>query len=123
MFRQALAVATILGVLAAAPCVAHAKLQSSEPADYARLTAAPKSLTLTFDEAAQLAVLRLICAGQEIPLTLDEVDEVAATFTVGLPALAPGKYEVRWTAVAADDGHVTRGTFTFTIVSPAPKAH
>jgi methionine-rich copper-binding protein CopC len=32
-----------------------------------------------------------------------------------LPALAPGSYTVQWTAVAADDGHVTKGTFKFSI--------
>ena len=32
----------------------------------------------------------------------------------GLPTLAPGVYEVRWTTVTADDDGVERGTFTFT---------
>jgi copper transport protein len=123
MFRQALAAVTLMGALAATPCLAHAKLQSSVPEDEAQLAQAPKALTLTFDEAAQLAVLRLMSAGVEIPVTVDEADTVGTTFTVGLPALAPGKYEVRWTAVAADDGHVTKGTITFWVLTPPPKAH
>jgi methionine-rich copper-binding protein CopC len=123
MFGLPLAAVTVLGALAAAPCFAHARLQSSVPANNAQLTEAPKTLTLKFDEAAQLAVLKLIGAGKEVPIAVDKADKAAATFTVGLPALAPGKYEVRWTAVSADDGHVTRGSFTFSIVSSEQTSH
>jgi methionine-rich copper-binding protein CopC len=123
MFRQALAAVAMLGAFAASPCMAHAKLVSSVPEDDALLTTAPKTLTLKFDERGQLAVLRLMSNGEEIPITVDELDTVDTSFTAALPVLAPGKYEVRWTMVAVDDGHVTKGSFSFLVMPPPPKPH
>ena len=101
--------------IAASPCLAHAKLKSSMPADNASLTAPPKALTLTFSEAAQLAVLKLTSNGKEIPVTVDKSAKASQEFTLALPVLAPGKYLVQWSAVAADDGHVTKGSFAFSV--------
>jgi hypothetical protein len=95
--------------------MAHAKLQSSTPADNSQLAAAPKALTLNFSESAQLAVLKLTTNGKDIPVTVDKTAKASQTFTLPLPALAPGKYTVQWSAVAADDGHVTKGSFVFSV--------
>jgi methionine-rich copper-binding protein CopC len=102
-------------VMAAGPCFAHARLLSSVPAGNSQLAGAPKSLTLNFNEAATLAVLKLVNAGKEIPIPLDKDAKPGREFTLSLPPLAPGSYNVQWSAVAADDGHVTKGSFTFTI--------
>ena len=117
MFKHALLALALCGIVAAAPCMAHAKLQSSTPANHAKLTQAPKTLTLTFSEAAQLAVLKLARDGQEIAVPLDKDAKPGQTFTLTLPALAPGNYTVQWSAVAADDGHVTKGSFAFSIAA------
>lgn len=106
-----------IAVLATAPAFGHAKLQSSSPANQARLAAAPSTLTLTFNESAQLAKLELETLSKDIPVTLDHSAKASTTVTVALPALAPDTYEVQWTAMAADDGHITKGSFTFTVVS------
>lgn len=98
-----------------APCFAHARLESSTPASNAQLASAPKALTLKFNETATLAVLKLLSAGKEIPIPLDKSAKPDRAFTFDLPALAPGNYAVQWSAVAADDGHVTKGSFNFTI--------
>ena len=68
MFKHALLALSLCGIVAAGPCMAHAKLQSSSPADNAQLSEAPKTLTLKFSESAQLAVLKLVRDGKEIPL-------------------------------------------------------
>jgi copper resistance protein C len=106
---------TLCGLLVAGTCLAHARLQSSAPADNAQLSAAPQTLSLNFSEAAQLAVLKLVLEGKEIPIALDKNAKPGQSFTLTLPTLAPGSYTVQWTAVAADDGHVTKGTFKFSI--------
>jgi methionine-rich copper-binding protein CopC len=72
-------------------------------------------MLLNFSEAAQLAVLKVVGDGKEFPVPLDRTAKPGQTFTLTLPALAPGSYTVQWTAIAADDGHVTRGTFKFSI--------
>ena len=117
MLKNALLAFAVCGIVVAGPCMAHAKLQSSTPADNAHLTEAPKTLTLNFSEAAQLAVLKLVRDGKEISVPLDKSAKAGQTFTVSLPPLPPGNYKVQWTAVAADDGHVTKGSFVFLIAS------
>jgi copper resistance protein C len=97
-------------------CVAHAHLQSSTPASNARLSQAPSTLTLNFSEEAELAVLKLSTAGNTIAVALDRTMKPSASITVALPALPAGKYDVQWTAIAHDDGHVTRGSFSFTVL-------
>ena len=115
MLKNALMALSLCGIVVAGPCLAHAKLQSSSPADNAQLSEAPKTLTLKFNEAAQLAVLKLLRDGKEIAIPLDKDAKAGQTFTLTLPALAPGKYTVQWSAMAADDGHVTKGSFSFSI--------
>jgi methionine-rich copper-binding protein CopC len=105
----------LCGLLAAGTCLAHARLQSSAPADQAQLSEAPKTLSLNFSEDAQLAMLTLVTEGREVPIALDKNAKPGRSFTLTLPALAPGSYTVKWTAVAADDGHITKGTLAFSI--------
>jgi copper resistance protein C len=115
MLKHAILALALGGAIMSGPCMAHAKLESSSPAKDAHLTEAPKALTLTFNEAAQLAVLKLTSGGKEIPITIDKNAKASPSFTFPLPVLAPGSYTVQWTAVAADDGHVTKGSFAFSI--------
>jgi methionine-rich copper-binding protein CopC len=113
--------ALIALIVFAGPVFGHARLLKSSPAADARLAAAPTALTLTFSEAAQLAVLKVSKANSPVPLTLDRNAKASASVTVPLPDLKPGTYEVEWTALAADDGHVTKGRFSFSVLESAPK--
>ena len=60
-------------------------------------------------------MLKLQSAGKEIPIPLDKNAKPGREFTLSLPPLLPGNYVVEWSAVAADDSPVTKGSFTFTI--------
>jgi methionine-rich copper-binding protein CopC len=115
MPKVAILAAVLSGAMLAGPCMAHAKLQSSSPAQDAHLAEAPKTLALTFNEAAQVAVLKLLGGGKAISIAVDKNAKASASFTFPLPVLAPGSYTVQWTAVAAGDGHVTKGSFVFSI--------
>ncbi len=117
MLKNAFLAFAVCGIVAAGPCAAHAKLQSSSPANNAQLSEAPKTLTLKFSEAAQLAVLKLARDGKEVSVRLDKSAKATQEITLTLPPLSPGKYSVQWAAVAADDGHVTKGSFAFSIAS------
>ncbi len=108
--------AMIVALLSSPVAFGHARLVSSSPPDHATLTVAPQSLNLQFSEAAQLAVLKLSADGVSVPLHLAPDAKATDHFTVALPALKPGSYRVEWTALAADDGHVTQGAFSFGIV-------
>jgi methionine-rich copper-binding protein CopC len=95
----------------------HAKLLGTTPAANAEVPA-PKTLTLAFNEAVRLAVLKLSSAGKPIPVTFDRGAPAAAQVSVPLPALAAGVYQVDWSALTVEDGHVVKGTFSFTVASP-----
>ena len=111
--------AVVAVLILTAPAFGHAKLRGSLPAAGAQLQAAPKSLTLTFSETVRLGVLTLSVDGKDIPVSIDRNAPAAVQVTVALPALAAGSYQVRWSALSVDDGHVTQGTFTFSILTPA----
>ena len=110
-----MAVTVAAGILAG-PAFGHAKLLSTLPPADAQLQAAPKSLTLTFNENVRLAVLTLTTDGKTIPVTVDRSLPASPQVSVPLPLLTPGKYQVQWSVLSADDGHVTKGTFSFVIV-------
>ena len=93
---------------------AHARLLATSPAAGADLKAAPPALTLDFNESVQLAVLTLSADGRQIPVPYDR-GATGAHVSVALPVLAPGTYQVRWSALTVDDGHVVKGSFSFVI--------
>jgi methionine-rich copper-binding protein CopC len=107
-------------MLLAGPAFGHAKLLRSVPAADAQLQAAPTSLTLSFNENVQLAVLSLTSGGKIIPVTVDRSRPAAPQVSVSLPALSAGTYQVQWSALSPDDGHVAKGTFAFVISGKAP---
>ncbi len=98
----------------------HAELDTSIPA-------AGSTVESPFDGPIVLTFTEPLSDGSEADLigpgnatvASADVDEPDATMTFRLTEpLDPGVYEVRWTTLA-DDGHVERGTFEFT-VAPAP---
>jgi methionine-rich copper-binding protein CopC len=107
----------IVALCATAVALGHARLVNSSPADGATFAVAPQTLNLQFSEAAQLAVLELTADGVPVPLQLTPDAKPTKLFSLALPALKPGLYRVEWTALAADDGHVTKGAFSFTIAA------
>jgi methionine-rich copper-binding protein CopC len=111
----ALGLASVGGFMLAGPAEAHARLRSSVPAADAQLAEPPKNLILTFNEEVRLAVLTLSTDGKEIPLTLDASAPAAPQVRVPLPPLVAGKYQVQWSALSPDDGHVVKGSYSFTI--------
>jgi methionine-rich copper-binding protein CopC len=106
-----------LGGLLPLAALGHAKLLSSVPATGEQLAVAPKQVTLQFNEAVQIGVLRLSADGKDIPLELDRGAAASSKVTVTLPALAPATYQVQWSALTLDDGHVVKGTFSFVVTS------
>jgi copper resistance protein C len=104
-----------LGGLLPLAALGHAKLLSTVPATGEQLTVAPKQMTLQFNEAVQIGMLKLSADGKDIAIELDRVAAASSKVTVALPALASGTYRVQWSALTVDDGHVVKGTFSFVI--------
>jgi copper resistance protein C len=119
MVKSRLMAAAAAAVILAGPAFGHAKLRGTMPAADAQLQTAPKSLTLNFNEDVRLAVLTLSADGKDIPITVDRNLPAAPQVSIALPALKAGKYQVRWSVLSPDDGHVSTGTFSFAIVGAA----
>jgi copper resistance protein C len=114
---SAVAALGAVALLAAGQASAHASLVKSDPAANAAV-AAPKSITLTFDEELTPAF-----SGFDVSMSdgmkmkfKTTVSKDKKTIT-GVPTgpLMAGAYKVNWHAAAADDGHKTTGALAFTV--------
>lgn len=102
----------------AGPVFAHARLVSSTPAANATVRAAPRTITLTFNErvvpAFSKVELTMPAHGMKIPVTTAvSRDGKRIVATVG-SRLMKGSYRIAWTA-AGPDGHKMQGTLAFKV--------
>ncbi|MDG4800377.1 copper resistance CopC family protein [Micromonospora sp. WMMD980] len=114
---------TALLLAPAAPAAAHNALQSAAPAQDARLTAAPTSVTLRFLQRLNPEFTTIVLSDAErrkVPTGVPAVDGTAGTVTVDQP-LANGTYTVAYRVVSAD-GHPVQGSYRFTVADPAAPA-
>src|SRR5438045_1617565 len=124
---KVMSVAALVGlVLCPAPAWAHARLTRSEPASGSRV-GSPQIIRLWFSERPEVALTgvtvtngsgSVFAAGVPQPNSGDPL-EVSFAVSASLPS---GEYKVAWRTVASD-GHPSRGSFTFVVLStPAPAA-
>jgi len=112
--------ASVVLIVAPRAAFAHAHLVKSVPSAGARITTAPHMIQLWFSEApeAALTTVTLTAADGRI-IHLGKVTAVPGTSVSVMAtvddALAPGNYTLTWRTVAADDGHPSNGSFSFTI--------
>ncbi|MET7832438.1 copper resistance CopC family protein [Micromonospora sediminicola] len=122
-FLAALLAAATLLLAPAAPAAAHNTLQAATPAQDARLSAAPTTVTLRFLQQLnpEFTTIVLSDAGQrKIPTGAPAVDGATGTITVDEP-LTNGTYTVAYRVVSAD-GHPVQGSYRFTVADPAAPA-
>ena len=114
IFASAMAAATLASPFAAA----HASLKNSNPEAGSTLAAAPKEITLTFNEKVEPAFSSITLADEEgkaVAAGKTKVDAAnPAILRLEIPALSVGAYTVTW-AAAGHDGHRRKGDFKFTV--------
>jgi methionine-rich copper-binding protein CopC len=104
-----------LAMLAGLPAHAHTRLLESTPADGSALQVAPRQLQLVYSEAAHLTALTIQATGEATPRKLGPLpQQAAAKFTIDLPPLATGSYQLKWRALS-DDHHVASGSISFVV--------
>ena len=114
--KNPLVLASLLAL--AATAAAHARLQSSTPADGAAVAAAPATIRLQYDEPVEAAMstVKLTGPGDAAVATAqvaaDPKDDKA--LVLPLPRLAAGAYRAQW-ATMGRDGHRTKGEIRFTV--------
>jgi copper transport protein len=118
--RLALALALLLCPTAA---LAHAHLKRSEPAAGSRITSSPQWIRLWFTERPELSMTAVSikdASGNVFALASPEVDR-SDPLLILVPVAQPlpaGQYTVTW-RTAASDGHPSRGTFGFVVLTDA----
>ena len=125
---RSMLVALVISLLALAlpsAASAHALLQRSTPHWNAIVSAAPAKVTLYYSEDVASGFGRVSVIG---PTGDDIAGPLAYHGSVVVVPIRSGggrgSYTVRWRMVAADDGHVTEGAFSFGVrakpLAPAP---
>ena len=115
---------TVSAVLMLGVAWAHPKLVRSRPAVNASLADPPARIQVWFHEELDTRGSRLTVWNAQRA----QVDHGNSTVSlddrtlieVGLKPLGPGKYTVKWRAMADDDKGVTQGEFTFTVLARKP---
>jgi len=123
------ALPSLLALLVALPlaAAAHAKLERSSPKDKARLTSAPKTIDLWFDELLDEKFNSIQVFPSSEAAAKSHTNYVDAEpkldpkekthLSVTLKPLPPGKYTVDW-RVLSRDGHSAPGRFSFEVLPP-----
>ena len=97
---------------------AHAGLQASVPEKDAEIAAAPKEITLQFNEKLESAFSTaklLDSTGKQVNVEKPTLDASnPSVMKLPVPALSPGRYKVEYVGVG-HDGHRRRGDYTFTV--------
>jgi len=107
------ALVAVIGLMFATSAFAHSELKSSMPADGATVTDA-KTLLLTFSAELRLVTVKITGNGVDESLPVDRDAAPATSYSLPLPTLPAGSFDVKWTA-AAPDGHVMTGSLSFTV--------
>jgi methionine-rich copper-binding protein CopC len=117
--KREVVVAALLASLALpATVAAHAVLVKSSPARRAVLTVAPSRVELTFNERLEPAYSSVSVAAAD-SARVDDGNVVVGPedprrLSVGLAALKPGTYTVKFRVLSVD-GHVVEGTVPFEV--------
>jgi copper transport protein len=104
---------------------AHARLKTSDPADGAKLTSEPTTVTGVFGEETSLTESTFTAWYQKDAASaqtqadngdgkVDVNDRTKMSLTLK-PGLGDGIYTVKWHTLTEDDNGMADGTFTFTV--------
>jgi copper transport protein len=117
--RLALLLAALAALAAPASAFAHASLRATTPSYRERLQAAPRAVSLRFDQPVTVEP-NAIQVKNDFGKTVSRTSRSGGrVVTVPLARLGRGAYTVRW-HVLSEDGHVVSGVFTFGVRANAP---
>jgi hypothetical protein len=94
---------------------AHAFLDHASPLVGGTVRSAPREVTLTFTQSLEAAFSSVqVTDSSGARVDQGNAKVTGTTMRIGLKALKPGSYRVRWHALSVDT-HKTEGSFTFTV--------
>jgi methionine-rich copper-binding protein CopC len=111
-------VLSIATALCANLAAAHGILVSSSPAKGSILAEPPREIRLSFNESVEARFSAVTLVRNDGKLVVSgrpsSDGQKRSDIVVALPALQPGKYQVRWQTTSADS-HRIQGSFGFEI--------
>jgi hypothetical protein len=112
-----LAIIVAAGLMLPALLQAHAKLEKTQPANGTTVSATPPQIQLWFDEEVDVKVSKIELTGPSGKVALGPTHLIGpkSLMAVITGKMADATYTVIWQTAAADDGHVSKGDFKFTL--------
>jgi methionine-rich copper-binding protein CopC len=112
---SAVLLVSLLAIAVPQVASAHAKLTSSTPKNGATVATGLAEIELDFSAPLRVTALHVRDAGKhDVALKGELPKSFTLVVKLGVAALAPGAYQVSWTAVS-EDGHVAKGEIAFTV--------
>ena len=98
--------------------LAHNELLKTEPAAGAALKTAPAHVELWLSEKPDLTISKIAVKGPSGPVEMGPIHSLPDKSLIAdfKGKLSNGQYVVNW-QTAGDDGHVSKGQFSFTVKS------
>lgn len=117
------AFAALFAVAGSMPVLAHAKMTASVPEDGASVASPVSEIAFTFSKPLRLTLVKVVRASdqQQMSLSGGLPKTVGTSVKTAVSPLPSGSYKVTWTAVA-EDGHVMKGDFAFSVTAGAQPA-
>ena len=103
-----------VSVLGTSNVLAHTALTEATPSDGAILMQAPENLHLKFTETVRLLKVAVTLGEKEIEIGFTPSSTAADQFSVTLPKLEHGHYNVAWSVLGADS-HNVQGELSFMV--------
>jgi copper transport protein len=119
--RRVLLLAVGAALLFPAEGLAHARLEASFPGYRERLSSAPRTLVLHFDQYVKAVPRSVRVYSTTGSVRILGIRSDGRSLRATLPWLPRGAYTVRWHALSGD-GHVISGVYTFGVRARAPAA-
>jgi methionine-rich copper-binding protein CopC len=112
-----LAIIVAVGLVLPALLQAHAKLEKTQPANGTTVSAPPPRIQLWFDEEVDVKVSKIELMGPSGKVALGPTRTMGSKSLIAdiSGKMADATYTVIWQTAAADDGHVSKGDFKFTL--------
>ena len=124
--RTSLFLALLLALSISGVVLAHADIVRSDPAANAVLEQAPSQVTIEFTEAVEprLSKIEVLYEDGSVADNHDTARDPGnpAKLSVTLKDSQPGTYIVSWRALSEVDGHVTSGSYVFSVGQPIDPA-
>jgi methionine-rich copper-binding protein CopC len=114
---------SLITISLAVPAYGHANPVSYTPSpnqSFDSVDALPEQLSITFTERPELRVSKIDVLDQNNirvdnnDLSISQ-DEKTTSVTIDKSKMSPGVFTVNWLVLSKDDGHITKGSYVFSI--------